>query len=1088
MNRIESSCGKQRWVWAGLASLAAALAGAQVAAAEVSFNRDVRPIMSDTCFRCHGPDKGARMMGLRLDLREEALKRTATGVVPIVPGDPDKSAIIERIFAKDPARRMPPTFAHKELTEAQKGTIRRWVAEGARYERHWAYLPIQRPPVPQTARAPQAASGTPVRNPIDAFVQARLAQEGLQASPEADRRTLVRRVTLDLTGLAPTPDVVEAFVNDKSSDAYEKLVDGLLASPRYAEKQAMHWLDAVRYADTAGFHSDLPYPIWPYRDYVLRAFRDNKPFDQFTREQLAGDLLPDATVEQKVGSAYNRLNRVSPEGGLQPKEYLAKYASDRVRTTSAVWLGSTLGCAECHDHKFDPFLSKDFYSMKAFFADILETGRAPDVGPGAWGAKLDLPTEEQQRRREQLSWRLTEARRNLETEAQVLAADAGWEAETLSRYEAGALDWQYQRPLSAQAANGAQLTIYNEEPVESNSYAGGTLISGQAPGKGLIVAGGPNPDNETYTITVRPGEGTWTALGIEGVHDEGLPSHRLARGSDRLVLTEVEAELSAAGGGPARRLAFVLASASVPADSELHPMAAIDGNPRTGWGVVSNGDPGDLFLALRFAEKVRTEGDSVLTVRLRHDSEFRRATLGRFRLALSAAEYSWPQPENRRARRKDGDSAKADHRGLSAPVVAALRAAEDKRTPAQKKALLDYYQWASPDLQPLVVEVAKLEAELAQLESEIPRVVVAKSTRPQVTRILPRANWMDDSHEIVEPAVPVFLGRVATDGRRATRLDLATWLVSPDNPLTARVFVNRLWRQFFGAGLSRVLDDLGSQGDWPVYLDMLDWLAAEFMQPSWHAAGAHPWDMRHTIRTIVTSHSYRQSSRGNPQLEERDPDNRLLARQSRFRVDAEVVHDVALEVSGLLVEKFGGPSVRPYQPDGYLAALNFPKRDYSASRGEDLYRRGVYTFWQRTFLQPSLANFDAPTREECAINRVNSNTPLQALVLLNDPIFVEAARVFAANILRDGGRALSERIDWAFRRVLSRQPTQQERDTLADLYRKNLARFEADPAGATQLIQVGEAPAPRTARPAELAAMTTVARAILNLHETITRN
>ncbi|MFN8002949.1 MAG: DUF1549 domain-containing protein, partial [Acidobacteriota bacterium] len=377
--------------------------------AGVSFNRDIRPIFSDTCFRCHGPDRNARKAGLRLDVREEALRKTKSGVIPIVPGKPEDSEIVRRIFATESYEVMPPPDAHKVLTAQQKELIKRWVTEGAKYEGHWAYQAIRRPSVPELA-----AGKSTVRNPIDAFIQARLAKEGLTSAPEADRRTLIRRVSLDLTGIPPTPQEVAAFVADKAPDAYEKLVERLLASPRYAEKQSMHWLDAVRYADTAGFHGDNAFPAWPYRDYVLRAFRDNKPFDEFTREQLAGDLLPNATTEQKIASAYNRLNRVSAEGGVQPKEYLAKYAADRVRTTSTVWLGATMGCAECHDHKFDPFLTKDFYAMKAFFADIKETGLVPDRGRNAWGSKLPLPSEEQKQQLARLNWQITYAQTELE--------------------------------------------------------------------------------------------------------------------------------------------------------------------------------------------------------------------------------------------------------------------------------------------------------------------------------------------------------------------------------------------------------------------------------------------------------------------------------------------------------------------------------------------------------------------------------------------------------------------------------------------------------------------------------------------------
>jgi hypothetical protein len=1045
----------------------------------VKFNRDIRPIMSDTCFRCHGPDKRARMAGMRLDRREEALKPIASGATPIVPGDPDKSAIVQRIFAADPARRMPPKYAEKVLTDAQKETIRRWVAEGAVYEGHWAYQPVNRPPVPEVADAK-----APIRNPIDNFIQARLAREKLTPSPEADRRTLLRRVTLDLTGIPPTPQEADAFLNDSSPDAYDRLVDRLLASPAYAEMRAMHWLDAVRFADTAGFHGDNIWPVWPYRDYVLRAFRDNKPFDQFTREQLAGDLLPGATTEQRVAAAYNRLNRASAEGGLQPNEYLAKYGADRVRTLSTVWLGSTMGCAECHDHKFDPFTSKDFYSMKAFFADIRETGKITDRGREAWGEKLQLPNDEQRARLAALDDQIAAISAGLDAQAQQIKTQRwAWEDRLLPDFEAGRLAWAYQRPSAASSANGAKLTIYNDEAVDSNFYLHGSLSSERKRGDGLIVASGPNPDNETYTVTLKPGEGAWTALGIDVFQDESLPGSRFARGADRFVLTEVDAEISEPGRAP-RKLAFVLAtSGGVGEREENPPMAAIDGNPKTGWGVtiVEEYNP---FLALRFAEPIHTSADSVVTVRLHQDSDLRRATIGRFRLALSAATYSWPEDGESGSKEKaspPGNSSLtltvAAGRGLSPGLSEILHRYEDERSAAQNAAVLDFFKFSVPEFQPDYIRLAGLRAERDLLSAAIPQVVLTESTRPRITRILPRANWMDETHEIVEPAVPAFLGKLETDGRRATRLDLANWLVSQQNPLTARAFVNRTWREFFGTALSRVLEDLGSQGEWPVNPELLDWLAAEFM---------HDWDMRHIVRLIVTSHTYRQSSLSNPQIDERDPDNRLLARQNRYRVDAEIVHDAALSISGLLVEQFGGPSVRPYEPEGYLAAMNFPKREYSASRGADQYRRALYTEWQRTFLHPTLLTFDAPTREECTVNRVSSNTPLQALDLMNDPIFVESARVFAENIVRQGGLAFDRQLDWAFERALNRAPGKEERQILKDLYRKNLVRFRASPESAGELMSVGEAPHPAT-QPEE-AAMTLVARAILNLHETITRN
>lgn len=1053
-----------------------------VADNQVSFNRDIRPIFSDACYACHGPDKNARKAGLRLDLRDEATKKTKSGAVPIVPGKPDESEVLRRIFSNEKYEMMPPEAAHKTLSAAQKETIKRWIAEGAKYEGHWAYQAIQRPAVPAGAA-----------HPIEAFIQARLAKEGLQPTPEADRRTLIRRVTLDLTGMPPAPREVAAFLADKSPNAYEKLVDRLLASDRYAEKQAMHWLDAVRYADTAGFHGDNPMPTWPYRDYVLRAFRDNKPFDEFTREQIAGDLMPGASSDLKIASAYNRLNRVSAEGGLQPKEYLAKYAADRVRTTSVVWLGATMGCAECHDHKFDPYLSKDFYSMKAFFADIKETGLVPDRGRNNFGSKLPLPSEEQKRRFEELTRQLAYAQSELDEQAAALSArQADWEKQLLEQHAAGKLEWKFQRPISAVSANGAQLRVYNDEKLTVTPYRGGTLITEEITGDGLVVVSGPNPDNETYTIQFKPGAGDWTALGIQAVQDESLPADRFARGSDRFVLTEVEMEIGRVGEGenesgkqrppvsrsPLLPVSFVLATTDGFGQQVENPaMAAIDGNPKTGWGI-SHGDGRDGFIALRFARKLQTTADSIVTVRLRHDSDWRKATMGRFRLALSAGEHSWP---DHLAKLRN------PMRGLPAELAVVLKLKADQRGEVAKKNLRTHFKWAAPELQPLAVRVAKLEAERDSLDAQIPRVVVTEATMPAEVRILPRGNFLDDSGEVVTPAIPAVFGKVEAMGPRATRLDLANWIVSKENPLTARVFVNRLWRQFFGAGLSKTLDDLGSQGDWPTHPELLDWLAAELMHPTFNASGAHDWDVKHLIRTILLSNAYRRSSMSNPQLDERDPDNRLLARQSRFRVDAESVRDIAMSVSGLLVEQFGGPSVKPIQPDGYLRPLNFPQRDYSHDRGAAQYRRGLYVHWQRTFLHPSLATFDAPSREECTVNRVNSNTPLQALVLLNDPIFVEAARVFAQNAMKQGATAEAQ-IAWAFNRALGRRPNLEERRVLMDLHGKSLTQFQKAPASAKEFVAVGDAAMAKELPVNKLAAMATVARAILNLHETITRD
>jgi len=663
----------------------------------VEFNRDIRPIMSDTCFRCHGPDKSSRMADLRLDLRAEAIKPLKDGAIPIVPGDPEKSAIVQRVFAPTAARRMPPEYAHKELTDLQKNTIRTWVAEGAVYQGHWAYRPVARPAVP-----------TDKNNPIDYFIQQRLAKAGLTAAPEADRRTLIRRVTLDLLGLLPSPAEALAFDRDRSPNAYEHLVDRLLASPRYAEQRTMHWLDAVRYADTCGFHGDNIFPAWPYRDYVLNAFRDNKPFDQFTREQLGGDLIPHATQEQKVASAYNRLNRTSAEGGLQPEEYLAKYGADRVRTVSVAWLGSTMGCAECHDHKFDPFLTKDFYSMKAFFADVEETGLLPDRGEKAWGAQLELPTAQQQKSRDALHPQIAAAKEALDQRLKSISTGLEREKALYAQWQSGELAWHFQRPEAARTLNGARLTIYNDEPVSSLIHLGSEQVPETKPGNGLIVAGGANPDNETYIVTLHPGKGTWTALGVDIEQDDSLPGNGIARGADRFVLTGVEATLNG------RKLAFSLATGDKSTQNGMPAMAVLDNDPNTGWGV-DLGESTVPFLALRLADRLETDADTRIVVTLRQDStQYRRAVIGRFRLALSSASYSWPAEGSlgNRSKYQHGELGWAD--GLPLPAIHALKAdlgvqdseakpdppadpkEAEKQAEANQKALRDYFEWTQP--------------------------------------------------------------------------------------------------------------------------------------------------------------------------------------------------------------------------------------------------------------------------------------------------------------------------------------------------------------------------------------------------------
>ena len=812
--------------------------------ARIEFNRDVRPILSDNCFYCHGPDKNHREADLRLDLRDEALKAKA-----IVPGKAAESELIARIVTDDEDDLMPPPDSHKKLTPRQREILKKWVEQGAAYQQHWAYE------MPVKARIP---AGT---NAIDHLIQKRLGEIGLKPSPQADARTLIRRLYFDLLGLPPKPSGVDTRITDHAS--YEQLVNALLKNPHYGERMTIGWLDVARFADTIGYHSDNPRNVWPYRDWVIKSFNDNKPFDRFTIEQIAGDLMPGANQETRIGSAFNRLLLTTEEGGAQAKDYEQRMLTDRVRAVGAAWIGQATGCGQCHDHKFDPWTMRDFYSMGAFFADIKE----PILGKREDGMLVTTP--ENEKKLAGLDANLAEARKALaKVQPQLNEAQKAWEAEFIAQH--------------AQAA-----------------------------------------------------------------------------------------------------------------------------------------------------------------------------------------------PKEKEA--KD--------------ILALLKA--KNRNPRQKQQVDAYFAKISPLHKAERDAVAKAEAARKAFYDPLPKCIVSVSdTNKRTVRILPRGNWMDESGEIVKAALPGYLPKPKIEGRDLTRLDLAQWLVSKDNPLTARTVMNRLWKQFFGTGLSKVLDDLGSQGEPPVNPELLDWLACEFRDSG--------WDIQHMVRLIVTSQTYKQASSASPDWPESDvrnlklaiqtdPYNRECARQSAFRLDAELVRDNALAIAGLLVPKIGGPSVKPYQPEKYWENLNFPTREWQNDAGESLYRRGLYTWWQRSFLHPSLLAFDAPSREECTAERNRSNIPQQALVLLNDPTYVEAARAFAARILSECKGGAGKRITWAMQQALQRDPSAEEARTLSGLLAKHLAAYEKDLPSAEALLRTGAAPAPAAANKPELAAWTHIARVLLNLHETITR-
>ena len=987
-----------------------ALSFAAYASAErpVKFNRDIRPILSDKCFQCHGPNEADRQADLRLDDRDVAV----TDMEVIVPGLPDESTLIDRITSDDEDERMPPLETHKPLDSAERELLRRWIAQGAEYEPHWAFAPLSRPPVPQTPNTGLAARA------IDQFVAARLTEEGVKAVPEADRITLIRRLSFDLTGILPTTGEVDTFVHDISPDAYEKLVDRLLNSPRFGERMAIYWLDLVRYADTVGYHGDQSISQSPYRDYVISAFNENMPFDRFVREQLAGDLLPNATLDQQVASGYNRLNQTTEEGGAQAKEYLAIYFADRVRNVSQVFMSATMGCAQCHDHKYDPYTTRDFYSMGAFFADIEERGVYDARGRPP---TIRVPTAEELEQISALDRQITELKANIEVLRPQLLADQGeWEASARARIDEI-------REVE---------TVWIDDAQETGGKSNGTW--------------------DFVTAELGP------------VHSQ-LKSRR-QRSGGLVQHFFIGAKKKAHVAADTRFFAWVYLDPQDPPKAIMLQFNDGSWDHRAVWG----SDDIEFGRRPKDWDGYRRQGD------LPPVGEWVRLEVDAAKVGLTA-----DRAVNGMAFTQYGGLAYWDMSGwvtsnrLPAAVAEGLAIAPDERDASLNKVVSDHYLAMAEPIVALNKQIADLQADRKHLEEAVTTAMVSKSVAPRTIRILPRGNWMDDSGEVVQPAIPTFLGKLGTGERQVTRLDLANWLCEPDNVFTSRTMANRLWYLMFGRGICASVDDFGGQGTFPSHPDLLDWLAVEFVESG--------WDIKHLLRTIVISATYRQSSKPTPQLLADDPYNDLFARQGRFLIAAEMVRDSALAASGLLVESRGGRSVKPYQPAGYYTQLNFPKRAYVADDGGNQYRRGVYTHWQRTFLHPMLKAFDAPSREECTAARSRSNTPLQALVLLNDPTFVEAARVFAARIMREGGATPKERIAWAYSTIVSRQPEEPVVAALQKLYHGHLAHYRAHVAEAKKLIAAGNAPLATELDAAELAAWTSVARVVLNLHETITR-
>ncbi len=990
--------------------------------ARIEFNRDVRPILSDNCFYCHGNDPKHREADLRLDIRDEAVKAKA-----FVPGKTKESELIARILTDDEDDLMPPPDSHKKLTPRQKAVLQKWIEQGAAYQQHWAYEKPVKPAIPAGM------------NGVDVLVQKRLSEIGLKPSPQADARTLIRRLYFDLLGLPPSPSDLSEW-SDLSDKRYEQLVDRLLKNPHYGERMAIGWLDVVRFADTIGYHSDNPHNVWPYRDYVIKSFNTNKRFDRFTVEQIAGDLMPDANQETRVGSAFNRLLLSTEEGGAQAKDYEQRMLTDRVRAVGNAWMGQTTGCAQCHDHKFDPFNQRDFYQFGAFFADIKE----PILGRREPG--MTVLDAEGEKKQADIAKRLAALQAEFaKPRPDLAAAQTEWEKQALEAVVTSGL-WQ---PLKPVTATSAKKNIALK--ADKDGVVRGTIDAKRNERK-------QNDGTDTYTITAKVPQGV-TGIRIDALKDKSAGIGLASNGN--FVLSEVA--LSTGRKNNPAKLAVSNASATFE-QVKFAAASVIDGiadKKENGWGVLG-GMGADQALYLELAEPI-ADADATVTIALTF-AFGENHEIANLRLNTTTS----PKP------------LRAPATSLPAKEIAdILKVAPEKRAPAQKQKLEAAFKQIAPELSELRTKLATVEKEKADFDNNAPKCIVSISdTAKRTVRILPRGDWMNESGEVVKAALPGYLPKPKIEGRDLTRLDLAQWLVSKDNPLTARTVMNRLWKQFFGTGLSKVLDDLGAQGEPPVNPALLDWLACEFMDSG--------WDFQHMVRIIVSSDTYKQVSTSTKELTAADPYNRECARQSAFRLEAESVRDNALAISGLLVPKIGGPSVKPYQPAKYWENLNFPTREWQNDSGESLYRRGMYTWWQRSFLHPSMVAFDAPSREECTAERNRSNIPQQALVLLNDPTYVEAARAFAARILQTEGDA-TKRITWATQQALQRQPSANEMKTISALFTKHLADYTKDPAAAEALLKTGAAPTPANLNKSELAAWTHVARVLLNLHETITR-
>ncbi|QDU23206.1 PSD1 and planctomycete cytochrome C domain-containing protein [Urbifossiella limnaea] len=992
-----------------LLAAAAVLALAPRAAADVDFARDVRPVLTEYCFACHGPDEKGRKADLRLDTRDGL---TAAA-----------KEVLARVTSAEPTERMPPPKGGKALTPAQVGAIKSWVEGGAKWSAHWAFETPKRPPVPATTPA--------VVNPIDAFVRARLLKDGLAPAPEASRETLIRRLSLDLTGLPPTPQEVDAFLADAAPNAYEKVVDRLLASPHYGERMAMPWLDYARFADSNGFQTDSSRAMWPWRDWVVRAFNRNLPYDQFTIQQLAGDMLANPTRDQIIATGFNRNHRLNGEGGLIGEEWRVETVIDRVDTTALTWLGMTAGCARCHDHKYDPISQAEYYRLFAFFNNVPESGTlAANRGGGNSDPAVTVPLPGQEAELAKL--------KDAVGAAEKAAADA---AKELPKLVAA---WEPGFKASHAEVKEAWTVL------APRSVAGSGMGKFEKQADGSYLAVGQSPPYDLYTVVAPVAAGPLSAVLLECLPDKSLPNQSVGRAPNgNFVLTSIEAEVTAPSLKEPRKLRFVRAVADY-SQPGWDVKNLLGGDPKRGWAADGPTRRAPLKAALVADTAVEVPADATITVKLLHEA-LNHHSVGRFRLSVTGA--------------TPGTVTLAGPR-IPPAVKAVLDTDPAKRTPTQTATLADFYRTtADGPVKRADAALAAARKRLADFDAALPTVMVMQEGTPRDAFVLVRGQY-DRRGAKVTPGVPAALPPLPA-GAKADRLSFARWVASAENPLTARVWANRAWEHFFGTGLVRSTENLGTQAEFPSHPELLDWLATEFVRLG--------WDMKAMHKLIVTSATYRQSSRVTPALVQRDPDNRLLARGPRFRLPGELVRDQALAAAGLLTRTLGGPSVRPYMPAGVWDEVSVygDLRNYRMDAGPDRHRRTMYTVWKRTAAPPTMLLFDAPNREVCTVRRSRTNTPLQALALLNEFTYVEAARALAARMKAEGG---ADPLAYGFRVVTARRPTAAELAVLSDGYAADVARFRADPDAAKRL-----------AGDAEQAALTLTANVLLNLDEVVTR-